>query len=461
MKKLFLALILIFGTAKAMEQPLQQQRGTKRPTPEIETSPEMELSDVETVPSQSEKQEPVSIQSFAKTKSAIEALPADLRKMIVAALAQADDQFRAQELKELLEGTPVTVEDVGGTGLSQLFRAAEGIRHLLLSNKTYVPLLNDLPFTESIIKELRKTYGYNLVFNAIALGTDAASKVYASVVERNFQNKIPLLNSFQILKEAIVNNDIAIVNFIFKHLSPDVAASLVNNKMPGEPSSLLMDAVFNKRMPIVARLLKVPTINVNLQTEQGAFALYVAAQFDITEAIDPLITAGADVNLQMTQGGTALHQAAGKGFTAFVQKLIAAGAQINKANNNGDTPLLHAAIKGKEEVVKILLTVPGIDINAVNKAGHTALTLAAKNGYTGIVKELIDHGVNLDTQGKQALAEAINNGHVKVVEELVAPKKIDLNQMIQGHRILWYTRNKNIPNKDAIIKLLVENGALE
>ena len=455
-----------------MEQPNQ---GRKRSAQEMRASdlPEVELSDVEIAASQAEKEDRVSPQSFAKTKSAIESLPAELRKMIVIALAQADDKFRAHELQKLLEGTSVTAQDVGGIGLSGLFRAGDSIRNLLFSNKTFVPLLKDINFTQTIITELGKTYGYEYGKAAIALGTDAAARVYADLFHKKIIKKD---RSFNELKDAIISNDIHIVNFIFKYLAPNEAVSLVNSILTEDTGSekcslsLLMHAVLHDRSAIVERLLKVPGIDVNLQNVQGATAVILAAQFGTTQGVEQLIAAGADVNLQSITRVSALLQAARHGFIDIVKKLIAAGADVNLPNQHADTPLMHAVNFGKEkeEVVTELLKVPTIDVNAVNRAGYTALRTAAEKGYSAMVKKLIQHGADLGRHGGRALEGAIKGGHIDTIKELIAAK-VDLNQVIgpDGHRILWFVRriSSNNPEENKkyaeIVKLLVDHGALE
>lgn len=447
MKKLLFVLISLSVLTMAMEQP--PKRGLKRIAQDIDREEqeialslarmegnipapvrEMPSSDIELAASSAERQEPVEPIEVAsvKTKAAIEALPLDLRKMIIFSLAQAEDPFRAQELKELLEGTSVSVQEVGGTTLAHLFRAADGIRNLLMSSKTFVPLLKDVKFTQAVMMALQKTYGYNFVTIAIALGTDAAARVYASA----FNVESIKVGSLLALVDAIKDGDISIVNFIFRYLTPVQAASLVNTVDVINDLSLLMLAIRWQRTQMVERLLQVPGININLKNHLNDFALLIAVIQNNITAVDRLIAAGADVNLIGPQGWTPLMSAAWRGYTVIVDRL---------------------------------LRVPGINVDA-SGIDHgrriTALICAVQKGHNEIVRHLLPR-VNLDRQGFLALVNAVARGYVDIVKILI-DAGVDINAGVyEGTRTLLETvlRHPDLPHREAMIKLLVDHGARE
>jgi ankyrin repeat protein len=75
--------------------------------------------------------------------------------------------------------------------------------------------------------------------------------------------------------------------------------------------------------------------------------------------------------------GTLLSHAAWHGQMDIVVYLVNAGADINdQKNSNLQTPLMRAASYGYVDVIKYLLTVPGINLNLESKSGKTALKYA-------------------------------------------------------------------------------------
>ena len=78
---------------------------------------------------------------------------------------------------------------------------------------------------------------------------------------------------------------------------------------------------------------------INTTRDNGATALYIAAQNRHEAVVLALIEAGADANTAKEGGVTPLYFAAQKGYEAVVQALIEAGADVNKVTDEGATPL--------------------------------------------------------------------------------------------------------------------------
>ena len=93
------------------------------------------------------------------------------------------------------------------------------------------------------------------------------------------------------------------------------------------------------------------------------------------------------------------------------------------------TPLIQASFKGHTKIVKLLLSVPGIDVNCKANGNYTALYYAACNGSTSIVKLLMKHqklDVNCrDNFGKTPLFYAAKNGHTSVVKLLLQHPRLN------------------------------------
>ena len=140
--------------------------------------------------------------------------------------------------------------------------------------------------------------------------------------------------------------------------------------------------------------------NVNAVKNNGETVLHYAAQcspFDAVEIVLCLLEHGANVNAVNNNGETALHYAANIGWTDTMQCLLEHGAHVNAATKHGETALHWAAESGHKEAVQCLLE-HGADVKAIREipgpllnrlfSRKTARDLAAKAGHTDIVRLL-------------------------------------------------------------------------
>ena len=139
----------------------------------------------------------------------------------------------------------------------------------------------------------------------------------------------------------------------------------------------------------------------------------------------------AQINHHNKNGITALMTAAIHGYTAIVSHL-ARPETVNMQSSDGYTALMYASYLGHFDIVRTLLTTPGIDLNAQANNGFTALIFAAQQGHTHIVKALVNDPrteVNFSTStGATALTIAIMNGHVDAVKALLQAPNTDVNK---------------------------------
>ena len=183
-------------------------------------------------------------------------------------------------------------------------------------------------------------------------------------------------------------------------------------------------------------LLLTAGADVNTSRADGTTALMAAVQSRNPEAVQLVLDAGAGVHAKNAKGETALHLAAAGGNRKVVELLLKKGADSNEgdllsaAEKNGHKEivdllnssrnnyylLLSAAMSGRTEVVKNLLTAPGIDVNRMDKDGHTALYYATRNGYKEVVKVLLGApGIDVNC-GALSIAEYF--GYTEVVKLL-------------------------------------------
>lgn len=138
-----------------------------------------------------------------------------------------------------------------------------------------------------------------------------------------------------------------------------------------------------------------------------------AAKNGDLEAVNDLLTRGANPNKADHNGFTALNQAARYGHTEIVKALLARGAEHAKARDL----LWHAAVSSSLAVVKELLS-HGVQPNEC----PTALVVAVQGGHQEIVLELLAYGAdpNIPSMfGHVSLDRAFSNGHRMIANILL------------------------------------------
>ena len=161
----------------------------------------------------------------------------------------------------------------------------------------------------------------------------------------------------------------------------------------------------------------------NVKDARGQTPLMFAAAFGSLEAMNLLISSGADAKAVSEAGVTALHWCTGD--MRKVRLLLDQGADVNKASRLGRTPLLVAAgTYGSLETVKLLLQ-KGAEVNVVDSGGFTPLNAAANVDNTAVAKLLIEKGASLTAktsigQVGPALMGAAHNGNLELTRLLLA-----------------------------------------
>ena len=163
----------------------------------------------------------------------------------------------------------------------------------------------------------------------------------------------------------------------------------------GLASAQIADAVEHRDNEALRSLLKQKTTNVNATQPDGTTALQWAAHWNDLEAVNLLLTAGADPKVANRYGATPLSEAASVGNAKMIEALLKAGADAKTLTTaDGETVLMTAARAGNVDAVKILLE-HGADVNArENYKGQTALMWAAAERHPDIVKVLLEHGAD-------------------------------------------------------------------
>jgi len=122
--------------------------------------------------------------------------------------------------------------------------------------------------------------------------------------------------------------------------------------------------------------------------------LLQAARQGDTQALQALLSRGADPNQKDAGGLTALILSARAGAVPAVETLLRHGADPDlRGGVNAWTPLMHAVHKNQFGAAQALLD-GGAPVDSRGRSGETALMMAAGYGYTPIVELLLEHGAN-------------------------------------------------------------------
>ncbi|RSL61345.1 hypothetical protein CEP53_005146 [Fusarium sp. AF-6] len=213
-------------------------------------------------------------------------------------------------------------------------------------------------------------------------------------------------------------------------------------------------------LDVVKMLLAHPRVEADHKDEYGRTALSYAAEYAHEAIVSELLATGVvDPNGQDGRSRTplcyavrnnapgivtailehpktdlegdpeysALVWAARQGYTDVVRVLLNSGrVDVNAADTHNifrGRPLIAASGSGKQDMVRLLLSFPGIDPDAQNVRGGTALINAIKNGKAEVVEQLLAAGADPNLQnrwGTTPLMKAARNGQAEVIRQLLA-----------------------------------------
>ena len=157
-----------------------------------------------------------------------------------------------------------------------------------------------------------------------------------------------------------------------------------------------------------------------------------ASRGDSIEIVRLLLHHGADANhldgsrktpLHIALDGSLINSASHGDFIEIVRLLLHRCADANHPCIFGITPLHLALRTGHNEIIRLLLDLPGID-------SWTSLHAASQKGHNNIVRSLLNHGVDAnhsDSDGWTALHTASQEGQDDIVR-LLLDHRADANR---------------------------------
>lgn len=135
--------------------------------------------------------------------------------------------------------------------------------------------------------------------------------------------------------------------------------------------------------------------------------------------LEELLKTGMDPDIGDSKGRTPLHIAASKGYEDCVLVLLKHASNINIQDMDGNTPLWLAVNAKHHKIFNILYHYACISNPHV---GGNLLCLAAKRNDLSTMKELLKHGLDIDSEnneGLTALQAAFAENHTDMVKFLV------------------------------------------
>lgn len=164
---------------------------------------------------------------------------------------------------------------------------------------------------------------------------------------------------------------------------------------------------------------------INARTEHlGETPLHYLAVENQLEAVQALVTRGADVNTVSDVGGTPLSETASLGHANIVGFLLSVGAKLDLQGQ--DEPTLSQAVSsGSSEIVRMILNA-GADINIKNDLDETPLHVAASKNNVEMVRLLVSAGADASARcifDRTPLDVARNSGAAAAEAELSGTDK--------------------------------------
>ena len=141
--------------------------------------------------------------------------------------------------------------------------------------------------------------------------------------------------------------------------------------------------------------------------------------------------------------------------------LNAPGINVNLAELSGNTPLSVATQYEREEIVRLLLTVPNIKMPDVQRDdGASPLCLAVQIGHSGIVALLLKRGADVNLtiyEGSSPLCIAAKYGSIEIVRLLLQVPDIQINWIKKDGATALNIASQQVYTE--VVKLLLRKGA--
>ncbi|KAL8687867.1 MAG: hypothetical protein Q9218_006079 [Villophora microphyllina] len=204
--------------------------------------------------------------------------------------------------------------------------------------------------------------------------------------------------------------------------------------------------------------------NINARNYSDRTPLQEAFMGNHTSIAESLLVSGANVNAKDGELWTPLHQASNNN-SPLISTLLDKGCDIEAVTSDATiwtggsrfrvaTPLFLAAANGNEATVKTLLD-RGANPRCRNAIGEMPIHVACWRGYTGVVKQMLDAGVDIEerdlTYDETPLIKAASTGQ-QLVLKLLLDRGADMDAVNPyGRNALNHARlHRKTGNEEAV-----------
>ena len=143
------------------------------------------------------------------------------------------------------------------------------------------------------------------------------------------------------------------------------------------------------------------------------------------------------------------------GDVSGVRHWLERGMDVDTIDREGNTLLMLAVREKRPQLVTIFIQARA-RLNLRNMHGDTALKIAAYQGHLGMVRELVEAGAEIDTEGWAPLIYAAFNGHDEIVAFLLQQgARIDARSESGMTALMAAARGGFLP----IVRRLIAAGA--
>jgi ankyrin repeat protein len=252
--------------------------------------------------------------------------------------------------------------------------------------------------------------------------------------------------------------------------------TVVDSRDEGNRTPLHCASYFGKHE--IVRLLLDHGAEVNAEDDDGEKPLHQVSSGEYSSHEDGLRVArlllerGADVNAGNKEHQTPLHSASHFGKHEIVRLLLDHGAEVNAEDDDGEKPLHQVSYGeyGSQEdglCVARLLLERGADVTTRSKEHRTLLNVASHFGNVEIVRLLLDHGADPETNAADDYGEKplhrVLYGKYKTQEDgmLVAQLLLDCGADVNSRRKDQWTplHLASYHGNAEFVQLLIDNGA--
>ncbi|PIG84613.1 hypothetical protein AARAC_010916 [Aspergillus arachidicola] len=165
-------------------------------------------------------------------------------------------------------------------------------------------------------------------------------------------------------------------------------------------------AAFNGHIQVLHRLLATDKGNMNSTDSTGSTAVMWASLNGHQDAVQMILSHGANVNTIGGEYGDALQAASAKGYDKIVQMLIEYGADVNFYGGRFCNALFAAYSRGHYSTMRILLK-HGADVNVRCQYYGNTIQAICGAGDVKTMRMLLEYGASLVCQGDEHYANVL------------------------------------------------------